>query len=175
MSIQPKPMKILDRQPKCLCVEDDPDILFVITTILKETGVECILAQDAEQALKAFQENDFDLVLCDIAMPGLSGLELMGKVRSRANEVPFIFVTGLSDAAFVIRAVRLGAVDFIEKPFKSDDFKKSVRRALAIEEKRLQIVDVIKRLGAAGFEREMQQLESYFVQMSMLRGSSERL
>jgi DNA-binding NtrC family response regulator len=100
----------------------------------------CHAAATAEQALGFLREQTYDVVLTDISMPGLSGLELLGHLRQEQPDTPVIVVTGIGDRTHAEGLTRLGAYDYILKPFRLEAVEESVARALehsrALKERR---------------------------------------
>ena len=90
----------------------------------------CHAAATAEQALAYLGEQTYDAVITDISMPGLSGLELLGHLRREQPDTPVIVVSGIGDRDHAEGLMRLGAFDFILKPFSLEAVEQSVARAL---------------------------------------------
>ena len=85
----------------------------------------------AEDALTALEAEDYDLVLTDISMPGMSGVELLGHIRSRQPTTPVIVISGIGSEGYAQGLLNLGAFAYLTKPFKLDDVEAAVARALA--------------------------------------------
>ena len=115
-----------------IAVVDDEAIVCreVKRGLLKEKNWEVETFQDAETALARFEQAAFDLVLCDLRLPGLSGLELLRAVRSTHPNCEFIIITGYSTVDSAIQAIRAGAFHYVTKPIKMAELKLLVRRAL---------------------------------------------
>lgn len=112
-----------------LIVDDDVAVRDVLYDLLSEDHL-CHVASTAEQALSFIREQRYDVVLTDISMPGLSGLELLGSLRQTQPNTPVIVVSGISDRTHAEGLTRLGAFDFILKPFRLEVVEESVARAL---------------------------------------------
>jgi len=115
--------------PKVLIVDDDDTIRDTLYELLSE-DYHCQTAETAEKALSRLETDSYDLVLTDISMPGLSGLELLGQVRQRFPTTPVIVISGIGDEEHARGLIKLGAFDFLLKPFSLDVVEKSVRRAV---------------------------------------------
>src|SRR3990170_4728451 len=114
-----------------LVVDDDPHALDSISLLLKEYGYDITACSNAEEAFKKLQQvQGFDIVLSDIKMEGISGIELTKRIRAFNNEIPVILMTGYPDMDKAVEAVRIGAFDFIIKPYKSDYLINSIKKAL---------------------------------------------
>ncbi len=114
---------------RILVVDDDETIRDTLYELLSEEH-DCQTAQTAEQALARLEVDSYDVVLTDISMPGLSGLELLGHVRQKYPDTPVIIISGISDQEHAQGLIRLGAFEFLLKPFHIEIVEKSVRRAL---------------------------------------------
>jgi two-component system, NtrC family, response regulator PilR len=112
-----------------LIVDDDDAVRDVLYDLLCEEHL-CHSASTAEQALAFIREQPYDVVLTDISMPGLSGVELLGHLRQSQPDTPVIIISGIGDRAHADGLRRLGAFDFIYKPFKLATVEESVARAL---------------------------------------------
>ncbi len=112
-----------------LVVDDDETIRDTLYDLLSEEH-DCQTAETAEQALARLEVDSYDLVLTDISMPGLSGLELLGHVRQKYPDTPVIIISGISDQDHAQGLIRLGAFEYLLKPFRLEVVEKSVKRAL---------------------------------------------
>ena len=114
---------------RILVVDDDETIRNTLYELLSVEH-DCQTAPTAEQALARLEVDSYDLVLTDISMPGLSGLELLGHVRQKYPDTPVIIISGISDQEHAQGLIRLGAFEFLLKPFRLEVLEKSVKRAL---------------------------------------------
>ncbi len=112
-----------------LIVDDDDAVRDLLYDLLCEENL-CHSASTAERALAFIREQPYDVVLTDISMPGLSGVELLGHVRQSQPDTPVIIISGIDDRAHAEGLCRLGAFDFIYKPFQLETVEQSVARAL---------------------------------------------
>ncbi|MEA2101148.1 MAG: sigma-54 dependent transcriptional regulator [Thermodesulfobacteriota bacterium] len=99
-----------------LIVDDEKTIRLSLKGGLEDEGFKILLAEDAQKGLKCLNENEVDLVLLDIWMPGTDGLDMLEQMKKSRPEIPVIIMTGHGSIDNAIRATRLGAIDFIEKP-----------------------------------------------------------
>jgi two-component system, NtrC family, response regulator PilR len=112
-----------------LIVDDDDAVRDTLADLFSESHL-CHAASTAENALAFLQVEKYDVVLTDISMPGLSGLELLGIIRQSQPETPVIIISGISDRAHAEGLMKLGAFDYILKPFRLEKVEESVERAL---------------------------------------------
>ena len=117
-----------------LIVDDDAMIRDTLKELLSEYYA-CQTADTADEAFARLAEKPYDLVLTDISMPEISGLELLGRVLQLYPKTPVIVVSGISDQEHVQGLIKLGAFDFLLKPFRLEVVEKSVRRALEYRRK----------------------------------------
>jgi DNA-binding NtrC family response regulator len=115
--------------PKILIVDDDDAIRDTLYELLSEQYV-CQTAETAEKAVARLEADIYDVVLTDISMPGLSGLELLGHIRQKFSDTPVIIISGIGDQEHAQGLIKLGAFDFLLKPFKLEVVEKSVQRAV---------------------------------------------
>jgi two-component system nitrogen regulation response regulator NtrX len=113
-----------------LVVDDEPQILQVVAGILQDEGFEVLTASDGETALKLAAEEAPDLVLLDIALPGQDGLEVLKEVKRLYPLLPVVMISAYGSVENAVKATRLGAFDFIEKPPHADTILLTIRNAL---------------------------------------------
>ena len=112
-----------------LVVDDDDAIRDTLYDLLSEDHL-CHVAATAERALEWLAKDVYDVVLTDISMPGLSGVELLGLVRQNQPLTPVIIISGIQDEGHAKGILKLGAFDYLLKPFRLEDVERSVARAI---------------------------------------------
>ena len=112
---------------RVLIVDDDPDVCRLIAHLLKSGGYECSEATSGESAIKKLVANSFQLVISDIMMVGMSGIDLLRIINSRFPDVAVIMVTALDDRKIVTQALELGAYGYVIKPFDIDQLNNVVK------------------------------------------------
>ena len=131
---------------KILVVDDDPVMREMVGEMLLEAGHAVVVAGSAEEALeKADEAADFGCVLTDLQMPGLDGLGLLGALRERHPTTPVVLMTSFGSVETAVEAMRLGAHDFVTKPFQAERLLLTLERALENQA----LVDENRRLRAA--------------------------
>lgn len=113
-----------------LIADDDDSLRRVVEFNLKKKGYRTTAVDTAEKALAALQKSDFDLLISDMKMPGIDGIELLQKSKEFKPELPIIFITAFGTIEKAVEAIKLGAYDYITKPFDTDDFLHTVNKAL---------------------------------------------
>jgi two-component system response regulator AtoC len=119
------------RGSKILVADDDPVIRNNLRTLLESEHYQTVEAADGRQASAAFEAENIVLALLDLRMPECSGLDLLRQYQDRLEEIPVIIITALGGSAAAIEAMKLGAYDYITKPFDLDEVLYTIRRALA--------------------------------------------
>jgi len=119
-----------DTSGRILIVDDEASVRALLLRHFEEEGTECIASPNALDALGMMEDQDFSLVISDIMMPGMSGTEFLRQAKKQQPETAFIMITGLMDINTAIDSMRLGAFDFITKPFKLSAIRRAVDRAL---------------------------------------------
>ncbi|PKN13751.1 MAG: Fis family transcriptional regulator [Deltaproteobacteria bacterium HGW-Deltaproteobacteria-4] len=121
-----------DKAPsgRILVVDDEASLREVLTIMLQREGYDVETAADGATAQALLRESDFDLIISDIKMPKITGLELLRFVREHAPETMMIMITAFSTSEDAVEAMKLGAFDYITKPFRNDEIRLIVRNAL---------------------------------------------
>ena len=122
---------------KILVVDDDQGIRFFLEEALTKKGYKVDSVASAEEALSKVKQDAFNLILLDVRLPGMSGLDAIKKLRELDPSAPIIIMTAHGSRDMAIRAVQEGAYDFFTKPIKLNEFLVILKRAL--EKRRLQI------------------------------------
>lgn len=113
-----------------LIADDDPDVRMLVTTTLGRQGYNVIEACDGNEALRMIEEHAPGLVLLDVNMPGLDGVEVAEKLRAGGSGIPFMFVTAQTRRPDLDRAIATGPVGYLAKPFPLEKLREQVRNAL---------------------------------------------
>ena len=118
---------------RLLVVDDDYLICNLLTERLSREGYECQSCEGTKEAFRLMERQVFDLVIVDLLMPGMTGLELLAVAHKQYPRTAFLIATGVHDASVEATAKRLGAADYLVKPFDLDAVARSVKRALDIQ------------------------------------------
>jgi DNA-binding NtrC family response regulator len=115
---------------KILIVDDDPSIRNMLTIVLKKSGYGVISTDSGKSTLDKLKKETFDLIISDIKMQDINGIELLKKIKSIIPEIPVIMITAYASANDAVEAMKLGAEDYITKPFNLDELKIIIDRAI---------------------------------------------
>jgi DNA-binding NtrC family response regulator len=114
-----------------LIIDDEPNVRLVFRTTLQSCGYTLSTADNGESALRWLKESPFDLVLLDLQMPGMTGMEVLRKLRAESNDVPVVIVTAHGSVPHAVEAMKLGAIDFLSKPLSPEELRRVVADVLA--------------------------------------------
>jgi DNA-binding NtrC family response regulator len=116
--------------PRILVMEDDRSVALGLEVVLREEGYHVNLAGTGELALEAFKQKRFDLLVADLRLPGIDGMEVIKQVKRETPETEVIVITGYGTTAKAVQAMKLGVHDFLPKPFTEDQIKTAIGEAL---------------------------------------------
>ena len=150
-----------------LLIEDEASIRAAMMQSLKLAGIAVTAVASAEEALAWIDVHFLGVVLTDVRLPGMSGLELLDAAMARDRELPVIVVTGHGDVTMAVQAMRQGAYDFIEKPFRADHIVEVARRAL---DKRRLVIENRALKSALQDRDDVPELVGESVAIERLRG-----
>ncbi|MBI2370899.1 MAG: sigma-54-dependent Fis family transcriptional regulator [Deltaproteobacteria bacterium] len=132
---------------RILIVDDDPDMQFVLGEALRQAGYQVEAATSAEAGLEALRARPTELVILDVRLPGMSGLEAVPRVKELVPEAPIIIMTAHGRRELALEAIQRGAYDFFVKPFSLPDLKVVVQRALERRALEGEVRQLRERLG----------------------------
>jgi len=115
---------------KILIVDDEKNIRLTLSQALETLGMPVQTAGDGEEALQTLQDSDFSLVLLDLKLPGMDGLEVLRRIRVSWPKIPVIMITAHGSIEYAVEAMKLGAIDFIRKPFSPGEIRALVSQVL---------------------------------------------
>src|SRR5882672_5048724 len=117
--------------PRILLIEDDENIASSLQLVLGNEGYEVVVNKRGDDGLALAQKESFDLVLTDLKLPGLNGLELIRQLHSTQPRLPIILMTAHGTSETAIEATKFGAYDYLVKPFEMDELLEVVEHAVA--------------------------------------------
>jgi DNA-binding NtrC family response regulator len=146
-----------NHETSILIVEDDPEVLSVLQAIFSKYFTTVLTALNGNLAQNILKEKTPDLLLTDFQMPEVDGIELVMKMRSQGINIPVVILSSAKDRGLLIKAIKLGVQDFIEKPFKKVDLEMAVHRSLEVGVRNNNLSDLVNKFGADSFEVKKQQ------------------
>jgi two-component system, NtrC family, nitrogen regulation response regulator NtrX len=137
----------LPRKAHLLLVDDDPNTLASLSRAFRLAGHEATVCDNAGRALELLRTESFDLILSDVVMPGKSGLELLEDLKKTGVRTPIVLISGQANIEMAVRATKLGALDFLEKPLSTDKLLVTVENALRLSRLEDENRELRHRLG----------------------------
>jgi DNA-binding response OmpR family regulator len=144
-------MDTTPQKSRILVVDDEPGIRQMLEEFLDMSGFECDAAENGEHAIASAAQGAFDLIIMDVRMPGMGGIEALREIKARHPYQAVLMVTGVSEVDTAVEAMRLGATDYMRKPFILQEVLRKVNGA--IEKSRAEHAD------RARIEAERHELE----------------
>lgn len=140
---------------RILVVDDNVSMVDGLAMVLKVSGFEVDPAYNGHDALRKFSSKEYDVVLCDIEMPGLSGLDLLKNIRQDYDNVSFILMTGYLEQEYFIRAIQLGASDFIRKPIDTEQLLNSIHMQINKKKEDWDYMSVSSKVSSADIKMSL--------------------
>ena len=151
---------------RVLVVDDDASLRRILEYNLAEEGYAVATAASAEEALKALDRASFDLVVTDIKMPGMDGMQLLRRIKAESPETQVIVITAFGTIEMAVEAMKAGAFEYITKPFNRDELKLTVRKALRVRDLETENVrlrrEVKRRFGFENIIGDSPQMQEVF-------------
>lgn len=137
-----------------LVVDDEPNYLIILSELLRDEGYEVFTAPNGKEGLAIVQEVDLDLVITDMQMPGMDGLQLLDKIKEGNEHLPVIMITAFAEVEKAVAAMQAGAYNYLSKPFSNDELLINVNKAVhhysLIQENSRLRQDIRARTGFSG-------------------------
>ncbi len=121
----------MSEKTRILCVDDEHSIRTLLQSQLEQEGYDVEVAPDGDVAIEKLDAARFDVLLLDIRMPKVGGIDVLKHVRDRGMKVRVIMLTAVDDLTIAMESVRLGANDYLTKPFDTEDLFGAIRRLIA--------------------------------------------
>ena len=123
----------MDKQKTILAVDDEPSMRRLLEISLRQAGYQPVVAADGKEALQMIRNQTIDLVVSDLHMPSMNGLELLKNIRLENETLPFIMVTAQGEIKTAVEAMKLGASDYILRPFDLETLEIAIAKALSVK------------------------------------------
>ena len=140
--------------PSILVVDDEPNYLIILSELLRDEGFEVFTAPGGAEGLGIVNEVDLDLVITDMQMPGMDGLQLLEKIKERNSHLPVIMITAFAEVEKAVAAMQAGAFNYLSKPFSNDELLVNVNKAVdhygLIQENSRLRKEMLARTGFSG-------------------------
>jgi DNA-binding NtrC family response regulator len=137
----------LPRKAHLLLVDDDPNTLASLSRAFRLAGHEATVCDNAARAVELLRTESFDVILSDVVMPGRSGLELLEDLKKAGVKTPIVLISGQANIEMAVKATKLGALDFLEKPLSTEKLLVTVENALRLSRLEDENRELRQRLG----------------------------
>ena len=128
-------LEALTEVKNCLIVDDEPRLRQVFMHLMRNDGFDCLEAENGEQAIALLERHQVTLVMSDLRMPKLDGIELLREIRARWPDTAVVMITAVADVEVAVSCLAVGAMDYLTKPFHLEEVR--ARVAQALEKRRL--------------------------------------
>src|SRR5215211_5934677 len=125
---------MLPEKKQVLVVDDEPNLRKILAAQLSRDGYDVLVAEDGEQGLSLLRENHIDLVVTDLKMPKVDGMTLLREAVKENPDLPVVMITAHGTVDTAVEALKLGAFDYLTKPFDKDEVRQIVGKALKTRE-----------------------------------------
>ncbi len=137
----------MPRKAHLLLVDDDPNTLASLSRAFRLAGHEATVCDNATRALELLRTETFDVILSDVVMPGKNGLELLADLKAARVQTPIVLISGQANIEMAVKATKLGALDFLEKPLSTDKLLVTVENAMRLTRLENENRELRQRLG----------------------------
>jgi len=135
-------------EPRILVIDDEENMVLLFKEILEKEGYKVLTSLDGNEALRIASENPIDLIVSDLSMPEMDGIEVLERIKPVQPDIPFIILTGFGTIETAVKAMKLGAYDYITKPIHRDHLLVTVKKAIEYRK----LTQEVRRLKEDAFE-----------------------
>jgi DNA-binding NtrC family response regulator len=158
-----------------LIVDDDPNTLASLARAFRMAGHEATVCDNAGRALELLKSQPFDLMMSDVVMPGKDGLTLLEEARATGITLPVVMISGQANIEMAVRATRLGAVDFLEKPLSSDKLLLTIENVLKLKRLEAENRELRQRIGKHEIVHSGEAMRRVMAQVDRVAASESRV
>jgi len=158
-----------------LIVDDDANTLASLSRAFRLAGHEAAVCDQPARALEVLKSDKFDLIFSDVVMPGMDGLQLLEAIRAAGIATPVVMMSGQAHIEMAVKATRLGAMDFLEKPISTDKLLLTLQNALKMERLREENQQLRQQLGSAGLVFTGEKMRRLMAQVERVAASETRV
>jgi len=168
-------MTTVTRKAQLLLVDDDANTLASLSRAFRLAGHEATVCDNANRAVELLRSEKFDLIFSDVVMPGKSGLEFLEEIKNAGVKAPVILISGQANIEMAVRATKLGALDFLEKPLSTDKLLVAVENALRLTRLEDENRELKRRLGKHQLVGSGVAMKKLIAQIDRVAGSETRV
>jgi two-component system nitrogen regulation response regulator NtrX len=163
------------RAGRILIVDDDTSTLASLSRAFRLAGYDAVVCDDASRAISLLKDERFDLVFSDVVMPRKDGLSMLSELRDLGITTPVVMISGQATVDMAVRATRLGAVDFLEKPISSDKLLLTVQNALRLTQLERENQQLRRRVGRHDLVWKSEAMRQVMAQVDRVAASESRV
>jgi Response regulator containing CheY-like receiver, AAA-type ATPase, and DNA-binding domains len=168
-------MTTVTRKAQLLLVDDDANTLASLSRAFRLAGHEATVCDNANRAIELLRSEKFDLIFSDVVMPGKSGLEFLEEIKNAGVKAPVILISGQANIEMAVRATKLGALDFLEKPLSTDKLLVTVENALRLTRLEDENRELKRQLGKHQLVGSGTAMKKLVQQIDRVAGSETRV
>ncbi|HKD45462.1 MAG TPA: sigma-54 dependent transcriptional regulator [Candidatus Angelobacter sp.] len=158
-----------------LIVDDDTNTLASLSRAFRLAGHDAMVCDSPVRALELVRQEKFDLIFSDVVMPGIDGLKLLEEIRTAGVATPVVMMSGQAHIEMAVKATRLGALDFLEKPLSTDKLLLTLNNVLAMERLRQENLQLRQQLGGSGIVFTGEKMRRLLAQVERVAASETRV
>src|SRR5262250_3112067 len=168
-------MTTVPRKAQLLLVDDDPNTLASLSRAFRLAGHEATVCDNANRAIELLRNESFDLILSDVVMPGKTGIQLLEELKQTGVKTPIVLISGQANIEMAVKATRLGALDFLEKPLSTDKLLLTVQNALRMERLEQENRQLRQKLGDTQIVYTGEKMRKLMAQVARVASSESRV
>src|SRR5882672_10842389 len=162
-------------KPHLLLIDDDPNTLASLSRAFRLAGYEATVCDSAIRALELIRAERFDVIFSDVVMPGKDGISLLEDLKAAGTTTPTVMISGQASVEIAVRATRLGAVDFLEKPLSTDKLLLTVDNVLRLSRLEEENRQLRRRVGRHEIVRAGETMRRIMAQVERVAASESRV
>ncbi|HET9165868.1 MAG TPA: response regulator, partial [Candidatus Angelobacter sp.] len=156
-------------------VDDDANTLASLSRAFRLAGHEATVCDNPIKALEMIKSEKYDVIFSDVVMPAMNGLELLEKIKAAGVTTPVVIMSGQAHIEMAVKATRLGALDFLEKPISTDKLLLTVQNALQMERLKQENQQLRQQLGSSGIVFTGEKMRKLLAQVERVAASETRV
>src|ERR1700684_1870187 len=162
-------------KPHLLLIDDDPNTLASLSRAFRLAGYEATVCDNAARALELVRAERFDMIFSDVVMPGKDGIALLQDLKASGVTTPVVMISGQASVETAVKATRLGAVDFLEKPLSTDKLLVTIENVLRLRHLEEENRELRSRLGKHEMIWSGPTMETLMAQLTRVAASESRV
>src|SRR6266446_3281027 len=162
-------------KPHLLLIDDDPNTLASLSRAFRLAGYEATVCDSAIRALELIRAERFDVIFSDVVMPGKDGISLLEDLKAAGTTTPVVMISGQASVEMAVRATRLGAVDFLEKPLSTEKLLLTVENVLKLSRLEEENRQLRRRVGKHEIVRAGEAMRRVMAQVERVAASESRI